>query len=82
MGELVAEMTACYLANELNVPQSDKVEAYARYIKCWLKEMESDPKWVFAAASQASRAADYLLGFVQAEEAEPVPAAEDASLTA
>jgi len=68
MGELVAEMTACYVSNELNVPQADLGNS-AAYIKCWLEAMANDPKFVFAAATQASKATDLLLSFVATEEA-------------
>jgi antirestriction protein ArdC len=66
MGELVAEMTACFVSHELDVPPADLANS-ASYIKCWLEAMASDPKFVFAAATQASKATDFLLSFVAKE---------------
>ncbi|MGE5612423.1 MAG: ArdC family protein [Bacillota bacterium] len=82
MGELIAEMTAAYLTTELDVPQAEHIENHAAYLQSWLKEMQNDPKFIFQASAQASKAADYLLGFVHAPEPEPVPAAEGELLTA
>lgn len=64
MGELIAEIGACYLAAETGVPNLN-MENHKKYLAYWLKEMESDPKWIFLAATQASKAADYILSFSQ-----------------
>jgi antirestriction protein ArdC len=75
MGELVAEIGACYLARELGVPASENLTNHVAYLANWLKAMKSDPRFIFTASAQASRAADYLLAFSRpteaAEEAEP-----------
>jgi antirestriction protein ArdC len=64
-GELVAEMGACFLLTELGVPLSEQMIPKSQsYLQNWLSKMGGDPKYVFAAASQASKATDYLLGFV------------------
>ncbi len=70
MGELVAEIGACYLARELGVPASDNLTNHVAYLGHWLRAMKSDPRFIFQASSQASRAADYLLGFSRAQAAE------------
>ena len=67
MGELIAEMSASFLATELGVPQGETFENHAAYIKGWLKEMNNDPSFIFKASSQASKVADYLLGFTKTE---------------
>ena len=74
MGELVAEIGACYLARELGVPASENLANHVAYLANWLKAMRDDPRFIFTASAQASKAADYLLGFSRpqaAEEAEP-----------
>lgn len=74
MGELVAEIGACYLARELGVPASENVTNHVAYLANWLKAMKNDPRFIFTASAQASKAADYLLAFSRpqaAEEPEP-----------
>ena len=63
MGELVAEIGACYLARELRVPASENLTNHVAYLSNWLKAMKDDPKFIFTASSQSSKAADYLLSF-------------------
>lgn len=90
MCELVAEITACYLAAEMKIPNRN-MENHERYIHNWLEKMESDPKWIFHASTQASKATDYLLSFVngkqkqttsEAAEHEPTEAEEIAEQAA
>ncbi len=60
--ELVAEIGACFICAELNVPHAETLLAQsAAYMKGWLASMNSDPKYIFDAATLASEAADYLL---------------------
>ncbi|MDB5350144.1 MAG: traC 1 [Planctomycetota bacterium] len=63
MGELIAEIGACYLARELGVPASDNLGNHVAYLANWLRAMKGDPRFIFSASSQASKAADYLLSF-------------------
>ncbi len=70
LGELVAEIGACYLARELGVPASENLTNHVAYLANWLKAMKSDPRFIFVASAQASRAADYLLSFSRPEAAE------------
>ncbi len=76
MGELVAEIGACYLARELGVPASDNLTNHVAYLGHWLKAMKSDPKFIFAASAQASRAADFILSFSRQPEDVPEPDGE------
>lgn len=72
MGELVAEITASYLANETRVPNYSQ-DNHNKYLAGWLSKMQSNPKWIFDASRQASKVADYLLSFenkVETEEME------------
>lgn len=70
MGELVAEIGACYLARELGVPASDNLGNHVAYLANWLKAMKSDPRFIFTASAQAGRAADFLLAFSRPQNAE------------
>ena len=69
LGELVAEIGACYLARELGVPASKGLSNHVAYLGHWLKAMKNDHRFIFQASAQASRAADYLLAFSRHEEA-------------
>jgi antirestriction protein ArdC len=66
--ELVAEIGACLLMAELNVPLADQmIEHSQAYVKHWLEGMKNDPKFIFHAATQAGRVADHLLAYVGRE---------------
>ncbi len=56
--ELVADMGAAFLCARLNI--SPNMEQTAAYIQSWLKVLREDKKFIFRAASQASKAAEYL----------------------
>lgn len=70
LGELVAEIGACYLARELGVPASENLTNHVAYLGHWLKAMKDDPRFIFTASAQASKAADYLLAFSRPQAAE------------
>ncbi len=60
--ELVAELGAAFLCSELaitNVPRPDQ----AAYVENWLKVLREDNRAIFRAASQASKAANFILAF-------------------
>lgn len=61
--ELVAEVGGCFLCTEIGVPQSGDLSNQAAYLASWLGILQADPAAIFSAASQASSAVDYLLGF-------------------
>lgn len=69
--ELVAEMGAAYLGLEADIVQDDHLNA-AAYIQSWLDVLrEPDHKrWLVIAASQAAKAADYILGIKPPEFSE------------
>ncbi len=67
-GELVAEIGACFLMGELNMPTTENLENHAAYLKSWLKGMNDDPKFIFRAAAQSSKATDYILSFSRKDE--------------
>lgn len=63
--ELVAEMASAFLCAELGILPTVR---HADYIGSWLSVLRGDSKAIFRAASQASKAADYLLAFLGQEE--------------
>ncbi|MBI1331232.1 MAG: DUF1738 domain-containing protein [Alphaproteobacteria bacterium] len=62
--ELIAELTSAFLCAHMNiVPQI----RHADYIGHWLDILKADSRAIFHAASQASKAADFLLAFQAAQ---------------
>lgn len=59
--ELVAEMGAAMLDRVAGIDAPTQKNS-ANYIANWLQRFQGDPKLVVQAASQAQRAADYILG--------------------
>ena len=70
LGELVAEVASCYVAAELGIPQGEGLGNHAAYVRHWLDAMRGDRNYIFKAAKQASKATDFLLGFVRKPEPE------------
>lgn len=70
MGELRAEIAACFLASEIGIPHGEALENHASYVKSWLDAMRGDVNYIFRASRMASATTDYLLSFVR--EPEPV----------
>jgi antirestriction protein ArdC len=81
VGELRSELASAFLSASLNVPNSGDLTNHAAYIQSWIQELENDPKHIFKASAAASKAADYLLGFIRQKEG-AVEAEEDAVVTA
>jgi antirestriction protein ArdC len=71
MGELVAEITACFATAQLGIPCSDDLSNHTAYLASWLKDLENDPKAILKAASQASKATAFLLGFHRNNQRQP-----------
>lgn len=57
--ELTAELTAAFLCADLSVANTPRVD-HAQYLSSWLDIMKADSRAIFAAASAASRAAEFL----------------------
>ncbi|MBK3773881.1 DUF1738 domain-containing protein [Azospirillum brasilense] len=68
--ELIAEISAAFLCAALGIVPTVR---HADYLGAWLDVLRADDHAIVRAASQASKAADYLLGFLP----ETVPAAGD-----
>ncbi len=71
LGELIAEIGACYSTSQLGIPGSTDLGNHTAYLASWLKELQSDPKAIMRAASQASKATAFILGFSRQPEPEP-----------
>lgn len=62
--ELIAEMGAAFLTNHCGLPGALR---HASYIASWLQALRNDKRLIFSAASQAQKAADYLLSLKSIE---------------
>ena len=58
--ELIAELASAYLCASLGIAPTVR---HADYLGHWLAVLRADNRVIFKAASQASKAADYLLAF-------------------
>ena len=68
LGELVAEIASCYVAQELGIPQGETLGNHAAYLKSWLEALRNDRSCIFKATKQAGKVTDFLLGFVRKAE--------------
>ncbi|WP_342709591.1 zincin-like metallopeptidase domain-containing protein [Bradyrhizobium sp. B124] len=59
--ELIAEMASAFSCASLGIAPTVR---HADYIGCWLGVLREDNRAIVRAASQASKVADYLLGFL------------------
>ena len=62
--ELVAEMAAAFTCASLGITPTVR---HSDYIASWLSVLRDDEKAIFRAASQASKASDYLFAFAREE---------------
>jgi antirestriction protein ArdC len=68
--ELVGEIGACFTLAALGVPQTENLDNHKAYVANWLSALNRDSRFIFRAASAASKAADYILSF--SRQPEPV----------
>jgi antirestriction protein ArdC len=69
--ELVAEMGAAMLCGVAGI-ESHTIDNSAAYLQTWINRLQSDSRLIVSAASQAQKAADYILAKTdQQAEAEP-----------
>lgn len=59
--ELVAEMTATFLAAEAGI-ETATIDQNAAYLASWVRTIKADPRAVVVAAGAAQKAADLILG--------------------
>jgi antirestriction protein ArdC len=71
LGELIAEIGGCYLCSELGLPTAQALDNHMAYIAHWVQGMQANPRFIFTASAQASKAADYLLAFTRPPIEEP-----------
>jgi antirestriction protein ArdC len=72
--ELVAELSAAFCCASLGIVPTVR---HADYIGSWLEVLRQDNRAIVRAASQASKAADYLLGFAPDSAVSDAPAERD-----
>lgn len=65
LGELVAEIGANYLMGEVGLPTAGTWENSAAYLGHWLTAMNADPRFIFRATAQASKATDHVLSYTR-----------------
>lgn len=75
MEELVAEIGAAFLCADLGITAEPRPD-HAAYIDHWLRIMKGDKKAIFAAASAAAKARDFLASLQPAEAESQAMAAE------
>jgi len=63
LGELVAEIGSCFSMGELGLPTTANMTNHAAYLESWLKGMNGDPKFIFRASAQASKAVEFVMNF-------------------
>jgi len=59
--ELIAELGAAFTMGNLGMADAT-LESHADYVQSWIKVLKSDKKAIFTAATQAAKAADFILG--------------------
>lgn len=59
--ELVAEMGASFLCSSVQIDYDNITENNAAYLAGWLNKLKADSKFIFKAAAEAQKAADYIL---------------------
>ncbi|MDO9179199.1 MAG: zincin-like metallopeptidase domain-containing protein [Agitococcus sp.] len=58
--ELIAELTSYYMGAELGLPYDAQThDNHAAYLQSWLKSLQGDKNYLFKAAVQAGKAADF-----------------------
>jgi len=74
VGELRAEMAACFMCAELQIPNHNPTDNHASYLDNWIKTISEDYRAIFRISSSASAAADFILSFSRKEQLQAVPA--------
>jgi Antirestriction protein len=68
--ELVAELGAAFLSNEVGILNQVRFENSAAYLGSWIQKLQNDPRMIVSAASHAQRSTDFVLGIEQKEAAQ------------
>jgi len=59
--ELIAEIGSMFLANDLGFESDFSKQNSAAYLSSWARKLESNPKWLWKAAGEASRACNFVI---------------------
>lgn len=74
--ELVAELGSAFLRAACGIEHTPALENSAAYLQSWLDALKNDRRMLVFAAAQAQKAADFILGRAQEDEAEEKDSAE------
>jgi antirestriction protein ArdC len=58
--ELIAELTAAFTCAHLGLSSEPRPD-HAQYIASWVRVLKADKRAIFTAASQAQKAADFII---------------------
>jgi len=59
--ELVAEISACFMSESLQIPENPKIaENHKAYVQGWVKELKDKPEALIKAVNEAQKVADYM----------------------
>lgn len=67
-GELVAEISACYLSEACGIPSGKRWDDSVNYLGSWIERMKKDASWIMKASTRASQTCEYILNFSRKEE--------------
>lgn len=70
IGELRAELGACFMAGQLRVPPPNSFAHFLQFVGKWEKVMWADHTAIFDIATAASDAVDFILSFSQRSQTE------------
>jgi antirestriction protein ArdC len=70
LGELRAEIAACYLTAEIGIPHAGATQNHALYLAYWIKALKEDHSIIFKIAAAASKASDFILSFSREHQPE------------
>lgn len=76
--ELIAELGAAFLCAEVGIV-SATLEGHASYLDNWLEVLKKDKKAIFTAASQATKAANYIMSLACPERTQQAENSEEAA---
>src|SRR3546814_4262596 len=76
--ELCAEISAAFICAALGIVPTVR---HADYVGSWLEVLREDNRAIFRAASRASKAADFVLAFGDAEESDTTDTERDRKST-
>jgi antirestriction protein ArdC len=67
--ELIAELGASFISAHLHIDAYDIQNNAKAYLKSWLKSLKNDPKYLYKAMSEASKAFEYIVDIAESNSA-------------